>query len=86
MHRLDLLVLNLPVAVLAMHIQYCDDIYLPPKRPCPVPDGKFAFLARAADYVTVQHLKGKLVLDKKHRCLLAKFFLGAVCKVNEKAV
>ena len=39
-------------------------------RPGPVPDGKFAFLARAVDYMAVEHLKGKLVLDKKHRCLL----------------
>ena len=54
-----------------MHIQYGHDIYLPPKRPCSVPDGKFAFLARAVDYMAVEHLKGKLVLDKKHRCLLA---------------
>ena len=69
-----------------MHIQYGHDIYLHPKRPCPVPDGKFAFLARAVDYVTVQQLKGKLVLDEKHRCLLAKFFLGDFRKVNEKAV
>ena len=23
------------------------------------------------DYMAVEHLKGKLVLDKKHRCLLA---------------